>query len=510
MEELQPFQITPERSGDQAKREGARDRARNWKLAHRQTVSPEELIQCRDKIRNAFTIRGDDWIICLGRRDQTCGQMLQVLRAKGAGAHLAEHGFSDDQQYRELWGYSKSTKLICRALARSRREQAAASGNLKPEAGCDHRTPPSQRGRKMSREFSQKQADRMSGTRDLDRDTRILRLWLLESQPIEEIASQVTLSQGRVHVILQRIFGMRVKQRVQFAHGQVVTAEFVEHMAEAFNLKKKEIARVLKFNVDKLKFPVLHRDDRSLTSQAANFCLKIEKELFELLLRFSNEKPHHFRIVVPGLDDYYERVIEAARRLRADVEFSCLRDLCARAQGANRGARTLISILPCLVVWLKKHTEYSGEQPFKLAQRFIADEYGVSLWIVERALKLGQTQDDAGDRKIIRVMLLPKKKAKPGPAPKDATEKRDFEIREKLARLLPVFQNFLEKKKASVSRHDREEKLKSELIKLGYSELQVDRGLENALDSKNSKVAARYFVSGALRLQYCTVKSYAV
>ncbi len=470
------------------------------KRAQRQYVSPKELAECRADPRKAFTIRGDDWIVCL-----ECGQLLKQIRGEGAAAHLSEHGLSA-KQYRDLRGYSKSTGLVCNALAAKKRTVAAATGNLKPEAGRGHLRPPA-KGRVMSREFSLKQADRMRGTQDLDRDTTILRLWLLESRSIEEIAGQVGLSQGRVHVILQRIFGMRVKQTVCFAHGQILTAGFVEQIAEAFDLKKKEIARVLKISVDKLQFPVSHRDDRALTPEAANFCLKVEKDLLDMLLRSSSEKPNHFQVVVPGLHGYYNRVIEAIR-LVADKNLTCLHDLCARAQETDREAVALICILPCLLAWLKKNAEYSDEQPFKLAQRFISHDYGVSVWIVERTLKLGPGEIDARDRKLVRVILLPKKKEKPGPDRKDATEKRDFEIRDKLAKLLPIFSKTIERKKVRVSRRDREDELRSELLKLGYSGKQIERGLELAFDSKDAKVASRHFISGALHLQYSTVKGY--
>ena len=125
----------PEPTSLEQKAEAARERARNWKLARRQFVSPEELIECRTEPRKAFTIRGDDWIVCLGSRDQMCGQMLETLRAKGAGAHLAGHGFKTDDEYREAWGYSRSTSLVCIARANDLRAKAAESGNLRPDVG---------------------------------------------------------------------------------------------------------------------------------------------------------------------------------------------------------------------------------------------------------------------------------------------------------------------------------------------------------------------------------------
>src|ERR1700683_1140188 len=70
-----------------------RKRSRDAKRAQRKFVDATELNACIEDIRKAKTIRGDEWIVCLGRRDQRCGQMLKALRARGGGAHLIQHGF---------------------------------------------------------------------------------------------------------------------------------------------------------------------------------------------------------------------------------------------------------------------------------------------------------------------------------------------------------------------------------------------------------------------------------
>lgn len=49
-----------------------------------------------------------------------CGAQFKVLTKK----HLALHGLTPDE-YREKWGYKKRTPLICKKLAKDRRDQMA-------------------------------------------------------------------------------------------------------------------------------------------------------------------------------------------------------------------------------------------------------------------------------------------------------------------------------------------------------------------------------------------------
>ncbi len=52
-------------------------------------------------------------IVCL-----ECGKQFKVITRK----HLAKHGLAPEE-YKEKWGFKKSTSLVCKALARDRRKK---------------------------------------------------------------------------------------------------------------------------------------------------------------------------------------------------------------------------------------------------------------------------------------------------------------------------------------------------------------------------------------------------
>lgn len=54
-------------------------------------------------------------ILCL-----ECGKSFKVLTKR----HLASHGLTT-AEYKEKWGYSKKTTLVCKGLARERRKKMA-------------------------------------------------------------------------------------------------------------------------------------------------------------------------------------------------------------------------------------------------------------------------------------------------------------------------------------------------------------------------------------------------
>jgi DNA-binding CsgD family transcriptional regulator len=407
--------LTDSATGLEIKRQKARDRARAHKAARRQFVSEEELQQCRSDLRKAKTIR-PGLIVCLGRRDQNCGQILQALRAKGAGAHLREHGFIDGSQYREHWGYSRGTSLVGDALAAMQRARAKERGHLRPDAGLTNLRSPA-KGRVMSEEFRQKQINR-TRTRPKfseSRDGMIVSLWVAGGQTIKEIANEVKLSEGRIHALLRRIYGVRVKQRVAFAHAEIITGGFSDELSGRFNFRKKEIARLLKFSADRMKFSVEHRSDRALTQERADFLLNAERELTQTLLRATENKPGYFRTVVPQLGRFYGHVLRTIKLVATcgNLE-SAIDELCRQSQQeigeADRPAWTSLCLLSSLLPWLR--LQPSSDKPFALAQRFVAKDYGVPVWIVEKALKLDE--DALPSRESVRSILtasVPRKNA---------------------------------------------------------------------------------------------------
>jgi hypothetical protein len=276
------------------------------------------LIECRLDPRKAKTIRGDDWIACLGSREQLCGRLFEVLRAQGAGAHLAEHGFKADDEYRDTWEYSRSTALISNARAATLRETAADAGNLKPDAGLANLRP-QKKGWKVSLEFRHKQSERR-GTRHFEKDARLARLWLLDGKGIEQVADDLAITAGAVHGHLGRIFGARVKDRVVFSRGELVTDTWVNRLCDRFgHLSKLQLGRLVGVSGDFLQDVGAVKKNRALTLRKAESLVSGETELLKVLANADGDRADYLRVVVPDLVQKWDGAIRAIKLVRDEA-----------------------------------------------------------------------------------------------------------------------------------------------------------------------------------------------
>lgn len=376
-----------------------RKRSRDAKRAQRKFVDAAELDACIEDIRKAKTIRGDDWIVCLGRRVQRCGQMLKALRARGAGAHLIQHGFSDGDQYRDHWGYNRSTSLTCNAVATKASLKAKSEGHLNAEVGLGNLRRPQKGSVVVSKEARLNNRDSQTGRRNTTsskgvRDVQFVRPWLLEDKSIEEIAANVGLSESGVRRNLQRIFRLLVKGQVRFAHGEILTRNFADQLSDRFSFGKKEIMKKYGLAIHQVQFPKKHRTDRALTPEAAGVLLEAEQQLLREIIEFGGNGPAYFRRTVPQLDFLYEQTRQTIKAIRDTPDISILIGrLCDESRKALPGeacpARTALCLLRALVPLLEMD---SATLPFVLAQQFIAGDFGVSDSVVEIALRLGKTQ----------------------------------------------------------------------------------------------------------------------
>lgn len=342
--------MRPESSSEPDKKPGL-SRAAILKRAQRQYVSEAELQQCRANPDLAFTIRGDDWIVCL-----ECRQLLKQIRDKGWAPHLREHGITVDQ-YRE-GRYGKNRSLICNALATKLRVAAQTHGRLVPDQTRKYLRSPA-KGRTFPPEWHRAHAEqgrRTAGTRDIERDTEILRLWLLEAQPIEVIAQKTECSAGYPYKILQRIFGIRVKQRIVFSRGEPVTDLWINALCERFGLSKPEIGELLEFEPGVVKW--LQQlgaagKNRALTPETAGPLVEAEGMFLEILANADtspDDRADYLCAVEPEL---------AAKRDGASLAISIVRDsvglkdVCAAAQNGDRRARIALAFVPSAAAWLQ-------------------------------------------------------------------------------------------------------------------------------------------------------------
>ncbi len=198
--------------------------AKRAKLQH---LTTQELTQCIADPEKAFTIRGDEWIACL-----ECGQLLQHIR----DFHLRPHGMTA-AQYRigpdaDRPRYGPNRALICNALADKKREQVAASGHLRPDAGLANLRSP-QKGRRMPPEHSRKQSDRKRRQRNPEwakdgADVDFIWPWLIDRQSLEEVAEARKFGYSGAWTRLRAIIGTPVRKRL--------TRDDLPHAAQAMEV----------------------------------------------------------------------------------------------------------------------------------------------------------------------------------------------------------------------------------------------------------------------------------
>jgi hypothetical protein len=319
--------------------------------------------------------------------------LLKAIRDKGAAAHLlAEHDGMPAEQYRE-GRYGKNRSLICNALAAKLASEARKTGRLVPDHTRKYLRSP-EKDRKMPPEFSRKLAARMSGTRNLDRDTEVLRLWLLESLAIEDVAGRVKLSQGRVHVILQRIFGIRVKKRIVFSRGEPVTDLWINALCERFGLRKPELGELLRLEsgvVNWLQQLGAAKKNRALTPETAAPLVDGEGLFLEILAdanASADDCADYLCAVVPNLTEKRDGASIAIGIARDPV---ILKRYCSEAQEGNAQARIALAFLPSVLAWLPTLDNEARSQPVSelVREHFLPLELKMSPSLLRRAIEHG-------------------------------------------------------------------------------------------------------------------------
>jgi hypothetical protein len=387
-----------------ANRQRAIEKAKQWKRARRGYLSSEGLLQCQVDLRLAKKIHGPKAIVCL-----ECGLLCVSIRP----SHLREHGLSM-HQYREKWGYSKGTGLTSEVFAAGLRARAEQAGNLRPEAGLGTRRSPS-KGRIMSREFRLKHSERMRGIRrpDLSKgtsDAAIVRPWLFENKSIEEIATQAELSQGSVHKRLQAIFGVRVKQKILFSHGEPVTDAWLNLFCHRFgHLKKAQLGRLLGLSKHYLQQLSAHPRNRCLSLLLAKKLVAAERAFLMVLASTPGNRADYLKTVVPDLERKYGAAVAAltiARNVNPkglDAELDRLAQQ-SRLEVAKRNhgvARPTLALLPEALAWLRQQSP-KNSPPSVLAPLFLASQYETK----ELTIKVARRSPDQGQTSPATVRVF--------------------------------------------------------------------------------------------------------
>jgi hypothetical protein len=186
-------------------------RAAIKKREEREYLKPEELAACIADPDLAFTIRGDEWIVCL-----ECGQLLTCIRFRGRGVH---HCCGKTEEQYRAGRYGPNVKLVSRAYA-SERRKAKTAQNLRADAGLANLRP-REKGAKMPPEQLRSQSRRMTGARNPEShfsknisSIDYIWPWLFEGKSLDAIADVLKITYGGVWAGLERVLGKPVRNRV--------------------------------------------------------------------------------------------------------------------------------------------------------------------------------------------------------------------------------------------------------------------------------------------------------
>jgi len=138
------------------------------------------------------------------------------------------------------------------------------------------------------------------------------------------------------------------------------------------------------------------RKNQTLLPLAADRLIRAEREFIEILFADKGNQPNHIRSVIPDLVQKYRIASEAIGLLSAAVgrtaqENNVLEKLCAESrkevasESEDSRARTILGWLPLMLPWLQRNQGQLQRKPSALALRFLADDYGVSTWVVQEA-----------------------------------------------------------------------------------------------------------------------------
>ena len=404
------------------RRDRAIKRTRDWYVAHRQKVlednrasyraelqlvTPEELAQCRTDPRLAKSVRGQGAIVCL-----ECGQIVPGMLNN---AHLQKNHGLTARTYKTKWGISQKTGLVSdnmlRKLSARRRCDPRILKGLGRAALERYRRANKSAGGLRSLESRLNAADRKRGIArpDLSKgwtDGALVNRWRLEDKSTREIAAEAGLAQNAVHIRLRRIFGIHPRHRIRFAHGELVTDAWLDKFLGNFGrICRSQLARFIGLPGGRLYTISRRRKNLALDLRSADRLIGAERDLLKVLLSEKGKQPNHLRAVVPDLSFKYRVVSEFFSRFKdssqqkAEVERN-LDELCAAARkeaasgNSEFRARTILSWLPQLLAWLERNQAHIHRKPNALALEFVAEDYGVSSWVVQRALSpkyLGHT-----------------------------------------------------------------------------------------------------------------------
>lgn len=155
------------------------------------------------------------------------------------------------------------------------------------------------------------------------------------------------------------------------------------------------------------------RQNLALGAASAERLIRLEREMLTIRLYDKGSQPHHFRAVISDLPQKREAAAEAISMLRNFVGRErelgpIVEKLCAESQQsaarreAQPQARRILLWVPGILEWLQKNQEIAQRRPSALALEFVAHDYGVKSWLVQRAMS-GPATDPNTIRAIINA-----------------------------------------------------------------------------------------------------------
>ncbi len=394
--------------------------AKKRKHDKRQYATPDELAICVANPLKAITLRAEEGFrICLGKHGSSCGQLLKTITHK----HLTEHGFTSADEYKREWGYPKNEGLTSTTSADRRRVNNAPLTDREPgrralekfrQSGKKPRTGPLPAVTVQRRREVQRGRLRSPISKG-ERDAEIVQLYLLEEKSIEEINSELGLSETVVYRRLQEILGIRVKQKIKFLHGKPLTEAHFENLRPAFS-GDTQLAEFCGLKGQRVQDLTRFKKNRALTLKVADGYIAGEKKLLKVLTSDKGNAAGHLLTVFSDLQQRYRALCDAAKIFRdhgldaANCRIS-LADLCRRSISGESDARIILGWLPEVFTWLKADPQRLALPQSRIASDFLPISYTMPSWVMGTAIRESRAPSPTGWKHVRYVVQMSQKDA---------------------------------------------------------------------------------------------------
>jgi hypothetical protein len=257
-------------------------------------------------------------------------------------------------------------------------------------------------------------------------DARILRPLLLEAKSPEQIGDElgykpsISKIEGR-EVRRHKSIRKRVKkilgfEELRLLHGDVMNQKlFVAFHRNFGEPSNKQLAAALGIG-ERHAWDLLRekKPDKMLTVELCEKIRDCERRFVAALMSDRGHRENHFKTAVPDLIEKLNAATLAISRFREVIESNeatqnnVLDTMAAEARKEVKAVprvRRALCVLPAIVPWLRSNLAELERKSKDLAVLFLAHEYSVKIWVVQKAAYSSEVEASPGGE--IRALLFP-------------------------------------------------------------------------------------------------------